>query len=220
MLEPGRRTEGNLLDLPNFHDDEDFDDENVEPARPWWRRPKGIAILSGILIVVLLIGGFAFLRTRPKPITYQYATVTTGSLITTISATGPVQSALYDVNFSGSGKIAEIDVTVGQQVKAGQVLAKLDPTSLQDALNQAQIQADEAYDQEQNAISQCDNEKNPPPDCVQLAENQYAAALAALQTAQDNLANATLKAPHAGTVTQINGAVGGTPGTSTSSGSS
>jgi hypothetical protein len=40
--------------------------------------------------------------------------------------------------------------------------------------------------------------------------------LVALQTAQHNLANATLLAPHAGIVTTINGTVGGTPGVPTS----
>jgi len=56
-------------------------------------------------------------------------------------------------------------------------------------------------------------------DCVQLAENQYASAAQQLATAKANLANATLKATHAGVVTAINGAVGETPG-SGSSGSS
>ncbi|MFI5272870.1 MAG: efflux RND transporter periplasmic adaptor subunit, partial [Ktedonobacterales bacterium] len=133
----------------------------------------------------------------------------------------PVQAALYNLNFAVSGRIAEIDVRVGQQVTNGQVLAKLVTTTLQVALNQAQIQAYSAYDQEQNAIFACNNEKSPPPECVQAAENQYAGSLAQLTTAQDNLASATLKATHAGVVTAINGSVGGTPGSgSSSSGSS
>ena len=55
-----------------------------------------------------------------------------------ISATGPLQSSIYNVVFSGTGKIAEIDVKVGQTVSQGQILAKLDKTSLQDAYNEAQ----------------------------------------------------------------------------------
>lgn len=44
------------------------------------------------------------------------------------------------------------------------------------------------------------------------ANSQVTSATAALQTAQDNLGNATLTAPHAGTVAVINGTVGGPPG--------
>ena len=94
-----------------------------------------------------------------------------------------------------------------------------------------------AYDTEQAAIFQCNHESNPPSNCVGRAESQYAAAQAqadsmnaqaqqqtdssqaqydtakaALQTAQDNLAAATLKAPHAGTVAAVNGNVGQTSG--------
>src|SRR5215469_5226753 len=217
MLEPGRRNEGDLLDLPNFHDDEEFDDEMLEPQRPWWRRPKGTAVIAGGVILALLVGSFAFIHSRRTPITYQYAPVTSGGLVTTVSATGPIQSPLYDVNFSGTGTIAQIDVKLGQQVKVGQVLAKLTATSLQDALNQAEIQADNAYISEQQALANCNAEAekgNEPFDCVQSAENQYALALQALQTAEDNLADETLKAPHAGTIVAINGVVGGSPGTS------
>jgi HlyD family secretion protein len=221
MLEPGQHTESNLLDLPNFHDDEEIEDDLLQPSRPWWRRPKGIAIIAGVLLLALLVGSFAVIRSRPQPITYQYAPVTTGNLVTTVSSTGSVQAAVYNVNFSGSGTISEIDVKIGQQVKTGQVLAKLDSTSLQDAVNQAQLQADQAYDTEQQALARCSSEGvNAPPDCVDLAENQYAAALQSLQTAESNLANDTLKAPHTGTITVINGVVGGAPGTSNTTASS
>lgn len=49
-----------------------------------------------------------------------------------------MQSSIYNLVFTGSGTIAKIDVSVGQTVTKGQVLAELDKTSLQDALNAAQ----------------------------------------------------------------------------------
>lgn len=221
MLEPGQQSEGNLLDLPNFYDDDGLDDEESRPSRPWWRSPTGIGGIAAVLIVVLLIGSFAVIRSRPMPITYHYTTVSTGNLVTTVSATGTVQAATYDVNFSGSGTISAIDVKLGQQVSAGKVLATLNSASLQQAVNQAQVQVDQAYDTEQQALAKCSSEgANAPVDCVQLAEDQYASAYQSLQNAQANLANDTLTAPHAGTVTAINGVVGGTPGSGSSSSSS
>ncbi len=204
------RYEDNSLDL---FDSDTFDEEfSAHPKMPWWRR-RWTGIVAAVVLVAL-IGGVAVARARgaPKPITYSYATIAQGNLTLTVSGTGPVEASLYNLNFAASGRIAEIDVKVGQQVTAGQVLAKLDTTQLQDALNQAQIQSYIAYDQEQAALNNCATSKSPPPNCVQLAENQYAAALAQLKTAQDNLNNATLIASHAGTVTAINGSVGSTPG--------
>ena len=52
---------------------------------------------------------------------------------------------------------------------------------------------------------------------VNTAQSQLQTAIIQQQTAQHNLDNATLKAPHAGIITTINGTVGGTPGVSTSS---
>jgi HlyD family secretion protein len=94
-----------------------------------------------------------------------------------------------------------------------------------------------AYNTEQAAINLCNHEANPPANCVAHARSQYSAALAtadsmnaqaqqqtdvaqaqynsakaALQGAQDTLAAATLKAPHAGTIAAINGNVGQTSG--------
>jgi HlyD family secretion protein len=264
MLEPRQGPTYDALDLPGLEsDDETLADLGPEvKAEPWWRR-RWVVIIAAVLLAIILLGVLlGVLRALRSGVTYQYQSATTGNLALTVNATGPVQGAIYDVNFSGSGRIAEIDVKVGQQVTAGQTLAKLDMTSLQDAVNQAQAGVDQAqtgldnastnedkvqaqtdaqvaaaYDQEQNALFQCDHESNPPTNCKQAAESQFAAAQAQadaqnaaaaaqvssaqaqlnsaqtqLQTAQHNLANATLTAPHAGTVAIINGTVGGTPG--------
>ncbi|HEY7975701.1 MAG TPA: efflux RND transporter periplasmic adaptor subunit, partial [Ktedonobacterales bacterium] len=194
-------------DLLGFGDASDF-----EPRRPWQSR-RWVAAVAIVVIVALIITGVVVARAigRTKPITYQYTTVRQGTLTLSVSGTGPVTAALYDLSFASSGRIAAIDVQVGQQVTAGQTLATLDTTTLQDALNQAQLQAYTAYDQEQQALNNCNTAKSPPPDCTQLAQNQYASSLQQLQTARDNLAAATLKASHAGVVTAINGSVGGTP---------
>ncbi len=206
-------------DLDDLLEMDDLDDESLESARKprrWW-----LVAASGALVVAV-IAGFLVVRSQnaKAPVTYQTQTIAQGNLALTVSGTGPVQAALYNLNFTASGRIAEIDVQVGQTVKAGQTLAKLDTTSLQDSLNQAQLQANSAYYQEQQAINNCNTAKSPPPDCVALAQNQYAASLQQLQTAKDNLAGATLKATHAGIITAINGSVGGTPGSGSGSGSS
>ena len=205
-------------DLDDLLGMDDLSDEPLETgpkARRWW-----LVAVAAVLIAAVA-GGYFVVRAQnaKKPTTYQTATIAQGNLALTVSGTGPVQAALYNLNFTASGKIATIDVSVGQTVKAGQTLATLDTTQLQDALNQARLQVNTAYDQEQQAINNCNTAKSPPPDCVALAENQFASSLQQLQTAKDNLAGATLKATHAGVITAINGSVGGTPGGGSASGS-
>lgn len=240
MLEPWQKQsvlpnrEGALDDTANqaahhpvLHDEEgdllgfsDEEDELTPPPVPWWRH-RWVAIVAGVLIIAIVASVVgARLANAQKATTYQYGTVRQGNLALTVSGTGPVSANLYNLSFAVSGTVAEIDVQVGQTVKAGQTLAKLDATTLRNAVNQAQIQANIAYDQEQQALNNCNNSSNPPVDCVQLAENQYVSALQQLATAKANLADATLKATHAGVVTAINGAVGEVPGSGGSSTSS
>jgi len=201
---------------------DDAFDEPAAPPKPWYRRTGVLATIVAVLLVGLIAGTLAFIRNQPQTITYTYGTVRSGNLAITVSATGPLQAAAYGASFGVSGRLAEIDVKVGQQVQAGQQLAKLDATALQDALNQAQANADQAYQQEQTAIFNCNNPQHgvtPTPNCVQAAEAAYNVALTQLQTAKDNLANATLYAPHAGVVSAVNGSVGNSPGSSSTGGS-
>ena len=117
----------------------------VVPNLPWWRRGRGIIVISaGIsaiatLLLVIIIGSIILAaQTRRPATTYQYQKVTQGNVALTVNMVGPLQGGTYNVVFSGMGKIAEIDVKVGQAVNEGQVLAKLDKTSLEDAVRQAQ----------------------------------------------------------------------------------
>lgn len=222
MLESRNEPRPDLLDLPGFDDGAETE-VRVEaiPGTPfgsWWRR-RWIVVVVAVLVVALTVGGIGVAaRLRTGKVTYQYGKVARGNLALTVGATGPVQTAVYNVNFSGTGKIASVDVAVGQQVAAGQKLATLDTTSLRDAVNQAQVavstaqtgldnaqtnqskvntqtqaQLNAAYDQEQNAIYACQHppaqQPTPAPDCQQLAQDQYASA-----QAQANVQNAQAQA--------------------------
>lgn len=186
--------------------------------RPVRRRRRWILTAVIIALLIVLVGGgiFAYMKfTSPPPVTYTQATVSIGNIVVTTSATGPIAAnAVYNMNFSASGTIQKIDVHVGQHVKAGQILARLNSVSLQDALNQAQQSLNAAYNsvgsaeqslgnteaqegtartiayyQEQNALNTCSTEKSPPANCAQLAEEQYYQALDQANSAVDSASN-------------------------------
>ena len=192
MLESKQTAEHKELNLPNFTDENDSDEDESLPQRPKKSRRRWIIPLVVVLLILILlpIGIYTLRGLRRSRTVLLSNQVHQGNISLVVSATGPVQGTVYNADFVATGRISEIDVTVGQHVNAGQVLAKIDATALQDALNQAQA----TLQQQKDYGTQ---------DAINIAQDQ-------VNTAQDNLNNATLKAPHAGVVTAINGTVGGT----------
>lgn len=93
-----------------------------------------------IAAVVILLGGYAyFASTKKAPLNYTGAKVERGDVIQTVSATGAVEAAKkIELNFMSSEKIKEVNVKVGDAVKEGDVLAKLDTSKLDAQLAQSQ----------------------------------------------------------------------------------
>lgn len=71
---------------------------------------------------------------------YELAQVELGSINSTVSATGSIEpEAQVSLSFRTPGRIQQVLVATGQPVQEGQLLAQLDVTDLQLALEQAQI---------------------------------------------------------------------------------
>ncbi len=199
MMQQTQMPEEPVLSLPDFSAIAPEEQPGpLPPARPWWRRGGIIAI---ILVVLLILAGFlAFflIRGRQRPITYQFQKVTQGDFSLSVSATGPLQSSIYNLVFTGTGKIAEIDVTVGQTVNKGQVLAKMDKTSLQDAVNAAQagvLSAQTSFNSAQANLDKALAQSDANVQAAQVTLNNAEASLGTTQAqsqASINLAQTTL----------------------------
>jgi len=107
----------------------------------WWRRLIGLALLAALIgvsayalwTVVLSGGGTATAEV-------QTATVEQGSISTTVSTTGTVAAqSTTELSFDQSGRVSAVYVTLGQEVKAGDVLAKIESADLQDAVTTAEV---------------------------------------------------------------------------------
>jgi multidrug efflux pump subunit AcrA (membrane-fusion protein) len=176
----------------------------------WRRRPR--ALIAGALVIGLVAGTALWLlfgrdddsAAVTTTTTKQLVTVTRGPLTETISAEGTVAAAQTDdLSFGASGTVTAVNVSAGDKVAAGQVLATLDSASLQSDVADAQsdladAQATLADDQSSGASS------------TQIAVDQtrVQSAQDALTSAQNALAGATLTATFDGTITTVNVSVG------------
>ena len=132
--------------------------------------------LLTILVTAALVGCQA--QTQTKSTAPQTAKIQRGNLTASLSAAGTVTAkSQVALTFQTSGQVKEIDAKVGDKVKAGQVLAKLDATDLEMAVTKAQIALDTSKVQLQKT------KEGPKPADIESAKASLASAQAAYQAA-------------------------------------
>jgi multidrug efflux pump subunit AcrA (membrane-fusion protein) len=182
-------------------------------------RTRRTLVAAAVAVVVVLgVAGWAvFLRpsdSAAAAVTYRSATVTTGTLRQSVSASGTVQATdTQDLTFPAAGQVTAVWVTAGQKVSKGQRLAAIDSATLSSEVAAAKAtlataQAKLAADQAAGASS---TQLAADSASITVAQGQVSSATA-------DLAGATITAPFAGTVTSVGYAVGQQVGGSGSSG--
>lgn len=114
----------------------DFLGERQVPA--WRRRGKWVLIVIGL--VLLALAAWSFLTPKAKT-GYATETVTKGSLVVSVSATGKLAPTnQVDVGSEVSGLVSRVLVDVNDRVTKGQTIALIDPSRFQDSVNQSEAQ--------------------------------------------------------------------------------
>jgi HlyD family secretion protein len=197
-------------------------------ARPWYKRPAYVAALV-VLVLLLLLLSRCFMGTAEGG--YATEAVRRGNLRVTVSATGNLQPTNeVQVGSEQSGLVTQVFVDNNDRVIAGQPLARLDTSRLQDTIAQAQAglaaaQAQVATAQasaaqaranlaRQEEVWRLSNHRVPSETeldaaraearranaSVNAANAQVAQARAQLSSAQTNLSKATIYSPVTGVV--------------------
>src|SRR6478672_432778 len=120
-----------------------YDDLLDTPEHRLRNRIIGIAVVAALVAAASYAAYARFFSsgTASQAPAFTEGTVTTGNITKTITTSGTVSaSATSNLNFSatGSEKVTKVNVTVGQAVKEGDVLAEVDATDAQNALKTAQ----------------------------------------------------------------------------------
>jgi multidrug efflux system membrane fusion protein len=180
---------------------------------------RKIIISAVAMIVVFVGGGFAFLpksasktsAARPAAVPVTAATADVKDVPVYLTGLGTVQAFnTVTVNTRVDGQLDKVNFTEGQNVKAGDVLAQIDPRPFQAALDLAQ--ATKAKDQAQLANAKVDLQRyqkaGPLANTQQQIDTQAAlvqqleatvqADQANIEAAQVQLGYTTIKAPLSG----------------------
>lgn len=179
-------------------------------ARRTRRRRLVVGGTAGALALLLAGGGVAFALGRSGGPGYRTATAELGTVEQTVDTTGTVASAgRADRSFSVAGTVGSVAVAVGDTVTAGQVLASLDPASLQDAVDEAeQAVADAQQRLEDDIASQ-----------ISSSASSSSASSSSSSSASSSSSSSSAGGATTGAVTADTGTSGGTGGSDGSDGS-
>ncbi len=183
---------------------------------------------------ILAAAGAAFYwwrdRQQPEPVSFNTVTVSRGTLTQSVTATGDLQPVeTVEVSSQISGLITEVAVDYNSRVKAGDVLARLDPATFQSRLSSAEAELANTRANHQlvtlnaerirslhdrNLVSQQELDQSVAQ--LAQADAQLQIRTAAVETAKVDLARCTIKAPIDGIVLDRPAIAGKTVSASTS----
>ena len=181
------------------------------------RRGRRLLVSAVVALLVVAAGGAFLLTHRTASAATQPRTVAVshGTVQQTVQASGTIEPAVEDdESFGSAGTVDSVPVSVGESVTAGQLLASIDPTSLESQLALARAVVTQAQAQLTAATSSGSASQ------IAAANAQLAADRVKVDEAQQALAQARLTSPIDGVVAAVNVKVGSTVAPAASSGGS
>lgn len=142
---------------------------------------KAKLLLLSILLIAIILGSYSLFFKEEK-VDYSLIEVAKGTVIQEVSETGSVKKGEeINLTFKNSGKIEKIYVVVGNKIKAGENLAKLDTTQLNIQLKEAQANLEVTQAQLNQFLA------GSTPEEIQIAKTAVSNAKVALEDANQKL---------------------------------
>jgi HlyD family secretion protein len=174
-----------------------------------------VTLLAVLAVVAVLVHRAAFAKETTE---YRFTTIERGDVESSVSATGTLGAVrTVSVGTQVSGQIAELLVDYNDEVKKGQLLARIDPTLQQQAVTDAQANVERA--QAQLLQAQRDHNRNgellnsglvarsafeTTDSSLDVARANVKSARVALDRARQNLEYTNIYAPIDGVVVERN----------------
>lgn len=102
---------------------------------------KKVLIIFGVIL--LLVGGYFFIKKGKSTITYDYGTVSRGDIQISVEGSGNISTAReVDIKTQSSGQLVSFNVKPGDSVKKSQVIGQLDSRNASIQVAQAKANYD------------------------------------------------------------------------------
>ena len=124
----------------------------------WLMSHKKTVVFVLILLIIGLYYGYKKYTEVPAVTKYVLSTVKKGTVAETVTGTGQVAASnQVDVSSKTSGDVVSVNVSVGQEVKAGTVIARLDARDAAFELENARIAYDDLVTIDPVELSKAEN---------------------------------------------------------------
>lgn len=143
-------------------------------------------IFVGLLVLIIVLSVVWKVRSsNASKLPVETAVVKRGTVVSTVSASGVLQPlTTVDLKSNAGGRVDVLAVDVGSVVKAGQLIAKIDPSDSRTALNQAEADLSAAQARLSQSKETLALQREQYIAELRQAEKAYAAAKARLTQAE------------------------------------
>ena len=178
------------------------------------RMKRNRVLIAVIAVVIAATGLWFFQRADAKPTQFRFDQVRRGDVQLTVSSTGTLSAVTtVSVGTQVSGQVAQIFVDFNDQVKKGQLMARIDPTLAQQSVEDARAtlesrraafaQAQQEYERNRQLLSA----GLIAPSVYETSQSQYAVTRANVKSAQVALDRANRNLEYTEILAPIDGVV-------------
>lgn len=155
-----------------------------------WIRPIAVLLILAVVVtgVVIWRKRVAAAKAKAAEPEMELATVTRKDLQVTVSASGVIEAlTTVEVKSRSGGEVKKLYVEAGDSVKAGQLIATVDPTDLRNRAQQASASVDSSRAQSAQARLQADLQAAQTSGDIARAEAGVVSARASVRQSEEQL---------------------------------